>query len=82
MNILLTGGAGYIGSSVAWLFIDKGHKVTIIDKNGRSKSIPRNKKSYIASVIVKKIVDKFLIDDKNLLIDEADNPASIFLAQY
>ena len=27
-------------------------------------SIPKNKKSYIASVIAKKIIDKFLVDDK------------------
>ena len=31
MKVLITGGAGYIGSSVAWMFIDKGHHVTIID---------------------------------------------------
>ena len=31
MNILLTGGAGYIGSHVALSLIDKGYKVHIID---------------------------------------------------
>ena len=31
MKILITGGAGYIGSTVAWMFLDKGHDVTIID---------------------------------------------------
>ena len=31
MNILITGGAGYIGSHTALLLLDKGHKVTIID---------------------------------------------------
>ena len=31
MNILLTGGAGYIGSHVVVALIDQGHKVTIID---------------------------------------------------
>ena len=30
-NFLLTGGAGYIGSHVANLLIDFGHKVTVID---------------------------------------------------
>ena len=42
------------------------NKVSLIDKKGKIDSIPRNKKSYIASVIVEKIVDKFLIDDKNI----------------
>ena len=33
MNYLITGGAGYIGSCVSQLLIDKGHKVIIIDNN-------------------------------------------------
>ena len=46
MNILITGGAGYIGSTVAWMFIDRGHKVTIIDnlKNGNLSNIPKKSK--------------------------------------
>ena len=31
MNILLTGGAGYIGSHVVYNLIDKGHNVYVID---------------------------------------------------
>ena len=45
MNVLITGGAGYIGSSVAWLFIDKGHKVTIIDN--LIKIQPKQKAGFI-----------------------------------
>ena len=30
-NVLITGGAGYIGSTVAHLLIDKGYSVAIID---------------------------------------------------
>jgi phosphopantothenoylcysteine decarboxylase/phosphopantothenate--cysteine ligase len=41
------------------------NKVTIIDKSGKIENLPRNKKSYIASKIAKKIIDKFLINDKN-----------------
>ena len=31
MNALVTGGAGYIGSSVSHYLLDKDHNVTIID---------------------------------------------------
>ena len=42
------------------------NKISLIDKEGKISSIARNKKSYIASIIVKKILEKFLIDDKNI----------------
>ena len=41
------------------------NKVSIIEKNGNIEDLPKNKKSYIASKIAKKIIDKFLINDKN-----------------
>ena len=41
------------------------NKVSIIDKNGKIKSLAKNKKSFIATTLAKIIVDKFLIDDKN-----------------
>ena len=43
MNILITGGAGYIGSHAANIFLDHGHQVTIIDNlvNGHSLLIPK-----------------------------------------
>ena len=31
MNILVTGGAGFIGSNIADAYIGKGHEVVIID---------------------------------------------------
>ena len=31
MNILLTGGAGYIGSHTSMALVEKGHSVTVID---------------------------------------------------
>ena len=41
------------------------NKVSIIEKNGKIENLPKNRKSYIASRIAKKIVDKFLINDRN-----------------
>ena len=46
MNILLTGGAGYIGSHAALSLLDDGHKVHIIDNlsTGNEILIPENAK--------------------------------------
>lgn len=43
MNILVTGGAGYIGSKVSLDLLDKGHKVFIVDNlsTGKRKLIPK-----------------------------------------
>jgi phosphopantothenoylcysteine decarboxylase/phosphopantothenate--cysteine ligase len=41
------------------------NKISIIEKNGKIENLSKNKKSYIASKIAKKIIDKLLINDKN-----------------
>ena len=43
MKILLTGGAGYIGSHVCNLFLDKGFDVTVIDSlvTGNKNLVPK-----------------------------------------
>ena len=40
--------------------------VSIIDNKGKVKFIPKNKKSYIANTIAKIILDKLLMNDKNI----------------
>ena len=48
MNIIVTGGAGYIGSNVALALLDAGYEVTIIDNliTGNERLIP-NKAEFI-----------------------------------
>ena len=41
------------------------NKISIIEKNGKIENLPKNKKSFIATKIAKKIIDKLLINDKN-----------------
>jgi nucleoside-diphosphate-sugar epimerase len=35
LNVLVTGGAGYIGSATAALLLQQGHRVTIVDNLSR-----------------------------------------------
>ena len=62
MNILITGGAGYIGSHTALSLIDKGHKVSIIDNliTGSRKLIPKNAQFYKCDIINYKKVSEIL----------------------
>ena len=65
-NFLLTGGAGYIGSHVAYMLIDKGHKVTIIDNliTGSKKIIPRQAKLIQCDISNKKEISKIIKNNK------------------
>ena len=62
MNILITGGAGYIGSTVANLLLDRKHKVSIIDNlsTGIKKNIPDRSIFYKCDISDIKKVRKIL----------------------
>ena len=66
MNILLTGGAGYIGSHAALSLIDKGHSVTIIDNliTGTKRLIPKKAKYHECDIDNIQRVSKILNNDK------------------
>ena len=51
-NILVTGGAGYIGSHVCHLLIDQGYKVTCIDSliTGNKELLPKEVKLEIFDI--------------------------------
>ena len=42
------------------------NEVTIIDRNGKTQKIKRNSKKFVASLIAKKIVETFLLNEKSL----------------
>ena len=65
-NFLLTGGAGYIGSHVAHMLIDEGHKVTIIDSliTGSKQIIPKKAKLIQCDIANEKVVTKIIQNNK------------------
>lgn len=53
MKILITGGAGFIGSNIADLYIESGHEVVIVDNlsSGKKENINPKAKFYKADII-------------------------------
>ncbi len=66
MKILLTGGAGYIGSVTANLFLDKGHDVYIIDNlsTGNKRNLPQKAHFINCNIANNKIISKLLKKNK------------------
>ena len=66
MNVLLTGGAGYIGSHIALLLLDQNYKVTIIDNlsTGDKKLIPEKAVFYEIDISEIKEVKKIISENK------------------
>ena len=66
MNILITGGAGYIGSHTANIFLDYGYPVTIIDSlvNGHVSLIPKKANFLNCDIADKKKVSSLLEKNK------------------
>ena len=52
MKILVTGGAGFIGSHLADSFIEEGHDVAVLDNMsmGRPGNIPAKAKFYLMDI--------------------------------
>ena len=57
MKLLVTGGAGFIGSQVADALIEKGHDVVIIDNllMGKVENMPSKSKFYLLDIRAKEI---------------------------
>lgn len=65
-NILISGGAGYIGSHVSKLLLDKDYNVIIIDNlvKGYEKLIDKRAKFYKGDISDKKILEKIFNENK------------------
>lgn len=60
MRILITGGAGFIGSHIADYFIEKGDEVVVLDNlsSGKKENLSKKTKLIIGSVTDKEILEK------------------------
>jgi UDP-glucose 4-epimerase len=73
MKILLTGGAGFIGSHIADLFIQEGHHLSIIDdmSKGKKENIPENASFYQLSITDPSIEKVFKKEKPEILVHHA-----------
>ena len=66
MKALITGGAGYIGSTVSNYLLDRDHEVTIIDdlSTGLIKNIPKRADFYKVDIYNTKKIKQILLKKK------------------
>ena len=65
MNILITGGAGFIGSNIADSLIDEGHKIIIVDDFSTGKTKNLNPKVIFYNIDIKNIeFEKIFMEHK------------------
>jgi len=73
LKILITGGAGFIGSNVADGLLEKKHKVVIVDdlSNGKKENIPEGTRFYRCDIRSKKLYNIFKAEKPDVVIHNA-----------
>ncbi len=80
MNIVITGGSGFLGSKLAEKFLIKGHKVTILDKKKilitKKNKILKKAKFIKSDITSEKSLKKFKIKKNSVLLHCAGQPSA------
>jgi len=73
MKVLVTGGAGFIGSHIVDMLIDKNYEVCIIDNMSHGKKENVNSKATLYKMDIRdsKVIDIFQIEKPDYVIHEA-----------
>jgi len=73
MKILLTGGAGFIGSHIADLLVSKGLQVVVVDdlSHGKPEQVPRQCAFYQLSITDQKLAEVFSREKPDIVIHHA-----------
>lgn len=69
MKVLLTGGAGFIGSHVADVYLEAGHQVVIVDdlSSGSLANIPKGASFYLMSIRAAELAKVFQIEKPDVV---------------
>jgi UDP-glucose 4-epimerase len=69
MKVLITGGAGFIGSHVADAYLAAGHDVVIVDNlsTGNTDNIPKNTKFYLLDIRSQELDKVFVLEKPDIV---------------
>lgn len=73
MKVVVTGGAGFIGSHIVDMLVQNGHKVSVIDSliHGKTEYINPDVKFYKIDIRDEKVLEVFMEEKPDVLIHEA-----------
>ncbi len=73
MKIMITGGAGFIGSHISDLLIDQGHAMVIVDdlSNGKRENVNSHAAFYQVSILDRDLADIFRKERPEVVIHHA-----------
>ncbi len=82
MNILVTGGAGFIASHIADAYIEKGHRVAVIDNlsTGSKKNINPRAKFYKADIRDAKTIEGIFAKERPQIVNHHAALASVIIS--